>query len=457
MAESRAHRVLAWLQCCEDLLLIPKAVRARAPMSAAIAGLAQKAGNLVPTSEPQTLHPWGGCARRDARWLSSDVGFMSLLLESITDILPILCVGLIWRLGDIRLWCQTTFAGALLMTLKGFVSWATVVPDAQGWKACKDRLGIDGLRYFREDRLVADMLADILLLEVRGFWFARSRRRLCADTMFSGGTSLSVLFCTSLCEASIMLSSGTSQRGAEEADALLPAIAQCMRYLLVALTVGNLVVPVLEGAQRAEAVALGVVVAVAVCNSPVLALAVDAWCRSWPVEDAAAPGLADTTPLSPTSTAALMGCARFTGEEDMEHNLVDLGKVLIPPPWSVGREYCYLRQHPLPEASAQKGVMQQLLAILRQSQEQLAKKEQKKLEMLKKEQADELVSAQRSDRFAEQRIQEALSDQQRMLNSRARRKRTQTLDFRQSGPSADGLLLASAMNAMKPSRSEGFL
>ena len=87
------------------------------------------------------------------------------------------------------------------------------------------------------------------------------------------------------------------------------------------------------------------------------------------------------------------------------------------------------------------------------------------------EQADELVSAQRSDRFAEQRIQEAacmlsvqpsarsstlsslvypahartrcrligccheaLSDQQRLLNSRARRKRTQTMDFRQSAP-----------------------
>ena len=25
-----------------------------------LARLAQKAGNLVPTSEPQTLHPWGG-------------------------------------------------------------------------------------------------------------------------------------------------------------------------------------------------------------------------------------------------------------------------------------------------------------------------------------------------------------------------------------------------------------
>ncbi|CAE7475127.1 unnamed protein product, partial [Symbiodinium necroappetens] len=325
------------------------------------------------------------------RWLSSDVGFMSLLLESITDILPILCVGLIWRLGDIRLWCQTTFAGALLMTLKGFVSWATVVPDAQGWKACKDRLGIDGLRYFREDRLVADMLADILLLEVRGFWFARSRRRLCADTMFSGGTSLSVLFCTSLCEASIMLSSGTSQRGAEEADALLPAIAQCMRYLLVALTVGNLVVPVLEGSWQ---------------------LLPEAWrignkTKEWTQEVLCRFATALST--SQTGLGSGGGCLvsqLASGRQDMEHNLVDLGKVLIPPPWSVGREYCYLRQHPLPEASAQKGVMQQLLAILRQSQEQLAKKEQKKLEMLKKEQADELVSAQRSDRFAEQRIQE---------------------------------------------------
>ena len=63
MAESRAHSplacrslvlamhrtlpgqgVLAWLQCCEDLLLIPKAVRARAPMSAAIAGPLVKTG-----------------------------------------------------------------------------------------------------------------------------------------------------------------------------------------------------------------------------------------------------------------------------------------------------------------------------------------------------------------------------------------------------------------------------
>ena len=107
------------------------------------------------------------------------------------------------------------------------------------------------------------------------------------------------------------------------------------------------------------------------------------------------------------------------------------------------------------------------------------------------EQADELLSAQRADRFAEQRIQEAgddgvsvgvfpdgcmlarhglfmhscrpsqqlqqlelrskwllldhmahvheaLSDQQRLLNSRARRKRTQTMDFRQSAPCQNG-------------------
>ncbi|CAE7611776.1 unnamed protein product [Symbiodinium natans] len=335
---------------------------------------------------------------------------MSLVLESITDLLPVICLGLIWRLGDMRLWCQTTFAGALLMALKGFVSWATIMPDTQGWKACKDRLGIDGLRYFREDRLIPDMLADILLLEVRGFWFARpSRRRLCADSTFSGGTSLSVLFCISLCEVSIVLSLRPSGRSpGEEADVLLPAIAQCIRYLLAALMVGNLVMPVLEGSQRAEAVALGVVAAIGVCNSPVLALAVNSWCRSWPAEDAAAPSMPDATPLSPTSTAALMGFTRLAGEEDWEDSLVDLGKVLNPPPWSVGREYCYLRHHPLPEAFAQKeGVMQQLLVFLRQSQEQLAKKEQKKSEMLKKEQADELVSAQRSDRFAEQRIQEA--------------------------------------------------
>eukprot|EP00913_Durusdinium_trenchii_P028255 g26486.t1 len=86
----------------------------------------------------------------DGKSEGSDLGFLALVLEVFMDLLPVVSIGLVLRFGDLRLWCQTMFAAALLMVLKGFASWATVVPD-KGWKVCQDRLGPDGLRYYREE------------------------------------------------------------------------------------------------------------------------------------------------------------------------------------------------------------------------------------------------------------------------------------------------------------------
>eukprot|EP00913_Durusdinium_trenchii_P028256 g26486.t2 len=88
--------------------------------------------------------------RSDGVSEGSDLGFLALVLEVFMDLLPVVSIGLVLRFGDLRLWCQTMFAAALLMVLKGFASWATVVPD-KGWKVCQDRLGPDGLRYYREE------------------------------------------------------------------------------------------------------------------------------------------------------------------------------------------------------------------------------------------------------------------------------------------------------------------
>ncbi|CAJ1425040.1 unnamed protein product [Effrenium voratum] len=231
--------------------------------------------------------------------LGSDLGFIAVLLEILADLLPVLCLGLILCLGDLRLWCQTMFSAALLMTLKGFASWATVVPDARGWKACQERLGLDGLRYYREDLPMSKMVPDILLLEVRGLWVGSPlRQRLCADAPFCSSICLSTLFCTSLCEVSM-----TSWIASREDSGLLPAMAQCIRCLLLVLMLGTALVQGIL-TSRAEATALGMVLALAVYGNPALALAVDAWCQP----QAAPPALGPPGPLptSPNSSFALM-------------------------------------------------------------------------------------------------------------------------------------------------------
>ncbi|CAJ1375451.1 unnamed protein product [Effrenium voratum] len=353
--------------------------------------------------------------------LGSDLGFIAVLLEILADLLPVLCLGLILCLGDLRLWCQTMFSAALLMTLKGFASWATVVPDARGWKACQERLGLDGLRYYREDLPMSKMVPDILLLEVRGLWVGSPlRQRLCADAPFCSSICLSTLFCTSLCEVSM-----TSWIASREDSGLLPAMAQCIRCLLLVLMLGTALVQGIL-TSRAEATALGMVLALAVYGNPALALAVDAWCQP----QAAPPALGPPGPLptSPNSSFALMPRSCRPGRRLSCNSRCRQGaaaaslgaaRVLLPAKAASGEQ---------PAAAA--GIV---TADGREHAEipgeALVRREQKKRELLKKEEADELLSAQRADRFSEQRIQEAVSDQQRMLHSRARKTRHVTVTF----------------------------
>ncbi|CAJ1365803.1 unnamed protein product [Effrenium voratum] len=366
--------------------------------------------------------------------LGSDLGFIALLLEILADLLPVLCLGLILCLGDLRLWCQTMFSAALLMTLKGFASWATVVPDARGWKACQERLGLDGLRYYREDLPMSKMVPDILLLEVRGLWVGSPlRQRLCADAPFCSSICLSTLFCTSLCEVSM-----TSWIASREDSGLLPAMAQCIRCLLLVLMLGTALVQGIL-TSRAEATALGMVLALAVR------------------------GLSSSRALGLSTGGGRLVPASLGAEIE----------ILV-----ARHEYCYLRKRPQESnLLQQQALLQQMVASMQKSQEALVRREQKKRELLKKEEADELLSAQRADRFSEQRIQEAVSDQQRMLHSRARKTRHVTVTFGKerhesarllarclpsrapeiSGPdsaqerNSEGLLLSSTM---KPCKSE---
>ncbi|CAK9005065.1 unnamed protein product [Durusdinium trenchii] len=255
----------------------------------------------------------------DGKSEGSDLGFLALVLEVFMDLLPVVSIGLVLRFGDLRLWCQTMFAAALLMVLKGFASWATVVPD-KGWKVCQDRLGPDGLRYYREDQPFFNMVPDILLLQVQGLWLGSSRRRLCVvDAPFHSNICLSTVFCTSLCEVSMAWS-------LREAD--VPAMAQCLRYMLLVLLVAS---ALLAGSKPevTNFTALGMVLALAVYGNPALALAVEAWCRHTELETPSRPVPVLSTQHSPNSTMALMGPRQLSdlGEESAH----DVGQVLMLP------------------------------------------------------------------------------------------------------------------------------
>merc|ERR1719450_1523064 len=91
------------------------------------------------------------------------------LLGFWTSLLPL--VWLVWILvvKDLRLWVHMLLTVSSLAVLKGFLSWATVVPDAAGWSSCHKRLGDDGLDYYRQEMsgfLPIEAIVDILLLEI---------------------------------------------------------------------------------------------------------------------------------------------------------------------------------------------------------------------------------------------------------------------------------------------------
>jgi len=74
---------------------------------------------------------------------------------------------------------------------KGFFAWITIVPDSNGWQACKARLapGSYSVEWYAKERSVLE----ILLMDPRS--------RLCADMMWSGHTYFVTVFALGLHEA----------------------------------------------------------------------------------------------------------------------------------------------------------------------------------------------------------------------------------------------------------------
>lgn len=125
-----------------------------------------------------------------------------VLLDVLCGVIPVLLLAFALLAKDIRIWTKCCLCGSLLAMLKAFLAGATVLPDSAGWEGCKERLGPDGLRYFRaEDRLsfkndILFGLVDVLRLDVFGIWLEGSERRhpFCTDMMFSGHAYFFAIF-----------------------------------------------------------------------------------------------------------------------------------------------------------------------------------------------------------------------------------------------------------------------
>ncbi|CAE8700395.1 unnamed protein product [Polarella glacialis] len=147
---------------------------------------------------------------RSSKLAQSLEGFLApeLCVDLLSSLVILIWLAWVVSSQDLRLWTRLLFAGSVLATLKGFLAWSTVFPDAAGTAGCKSRLGEDGLMYYRQLNLGESIgplqaLQDVLLLTVRGLWMMgrSAHQHICADTVFSTSTSSCALFSLGLYDA----------------------------------------------------------------------------------------------------------------------------------------------------------------------------------------------------------------------------------------------------------------
>jgi len=205
-------------------------------------------------------------------------------VDLLTSLVSIFWLGWVVRTRDARLWTKTLLSAATLAALKGFLAWATVLPDASGWEGCQERLGADGLAYYRQLAAVGSSggglwqsLQDILLLELRGFWMMgrAARQHICADTVFSAPTCFCVLFAASLYDAvRTSISTATLEETMSTRRSTAAALAGTLLVLVVLVEFELMV-------SRPHHYTLDVVLAVAltllVYGNPAVAVATERW------------------------------------------------------------------------------------------------------------------------------------------------------------------------------------
>lgn len=345
-----------------------------------------------------------------------------LAMDIVATCIPILWAACVMRSRDLRLWTRTLLAGCLLASLKGLLTWATVLPDTQGWEGCRARLGVDGLKYYRREVDViagavprelrlADVAEDILFLEIRGLWPLGGglHSQFCAESSFGTGTYACILFCFGLYEAS---RSSWSQLEGRWSAAAKAATA----FGLALAVLGTVALAVVRRRHYTLDLAMSLVLVPLVFTSPAVALAAECWiCKASSkvaIDRSAASGSpASASPTSPSAVSVV-------GEGSQE-----VGRVGLPPcsvPFCTVEGVYYLRTEPVRldvplDEQAEEERRQRQLDHFAEMKENLQARLRRKEELLRKERADARESATAAAVAAEQRAQEVLAEQARLL------------------------------------------
>lgn len=112
------------------------------------------------------------------------------VLDILAALFPFFFMVLIVSMDQPFVFTRIMLCFFVLAAGKGFFSWITIVPDSNGWQACKARLapGSYPVEWYAKERTVLE----ILLMDPRS--------RLCADMMWSGHTYFVAIFAFGLHE-----------------------------------------------------------------------------------------------------------------------------------------------------------------------------------------------------------------------------------------------------------------
>mmetsp|Transcript_76569 Transcript_76569/g.236470 ORF Transcript_76569/g.236470 Transcript_76569/m.236470 type:complete len:619 (-) Transcript_76569:158-2014(-) len=357
------------------------------------------------------------------------LGALTQCLDVVTNLLPVVWFGWVTRTRDLRLWTQILLSCALLGMFKGFLAWSTVMPDAEGWQACRERLQKDGLKYYRRqlfdsstsiddhDIDLPEALLDILLLEVRGLWLpgVEQRGRFCGDSFFSTPLCRAVLFGLSLCEA-IKASSRHLQA---RTQLIVRTTARC---LCGAVVLGNAVLSLLNRYQYSVEVAMALVLALLVYSNPAIAVAVQHWCQG----AREAPALAPSPPSQRDAAVTAGACARASLPQAMQQEpplgveglpeevgRVPLSPFCFVPPGASLDGFVYLRAGAvqLPTEEVSQDVRQLQLEHLKGIKAQLLRSRRLKEEQIVEVHAEAQTRAAQAAEEARRRLEERLAKQ----------------------------------------------
>jgi len=376
------------------------------------------------------------------------------ILSAFTHVVDLLTSGLFvaWllcmlRTKDLRCWTLVLLSATLLTTLKGFLAWSTVAPDAEGWEACRQRLGEHGLKYYRrragntlleKDIDLAEMLYDILLLVVCGLFMPGEelRTHFCGDTMFSSTVGLCVIITLGLQEAVGRLT--------ELLDPTMRlAVQTLVRSLLAFLLLCNIMLPVLHQYHYSADVLVALLLGHLVYGNPAISMAAQRWAAMAQDHAAAASNCCEARSVQATAAAATSHLEDSSFLDTSKRRKQDVrlpqevGHVFLVPCCGLSTCFChgegayYLREGPvtLPCAEVSGETRRGQLEYMRSIEEALLQSHRNREMNVAESLAETRTRAAKTAKEVKQEFERTLADQARRHSEEESRKAAELKSF----------------------------